>query len=128
MFRRLYLPVLVVIVALAASLGWFGAARLRAAQLEEFEGALRQEARLVRALIAEDLREGRSAEAMRRLRRIEPDSGRRVTLIAADGKVLADTDADPAAMTITASVRKSRRRWPRVKASASGGAIPSGGS
>ena len=98
MFRRLYLPVLVVIVALAASLGWFGAARLRAAQLEEFEGALRQEARLVRALIAEDLREGRSAEAMRRLRRIEPDSGRRVTLIAADGKVLADTDADPAAM------------------------------
>ena len=98
MFRRLFVPVLLVIVALAAAVGAVGAARLRDAQLEDMEAGLRQEARLVHTLLAEDLRSGRAGEAMQRLRPIGARGGRRFTLVAADGRVIADTDADPVSM------------------------------
>jgi two-component system, OmpR family, phosphate regulon sensor histidine kinase PhoR len=94
MFRRLYIPILLIIVALAAAMGWRGATQMRTAQLDDMKDALRQEARIIHAFVAEDLRGGRPAEAIRKIR----DAGRRVTLVAIDGKVLADTDAEPASM------------------------------
>jgi two-component system phosphate regulon sensor histidine kinase PhoR len=114
MFRRLYLPVLMVIVALAGAVGAFGAARLRAAQLEDMEEGLRQEARLVHALVSGELRAGRAAEALRKIQGIGARGGRRVTLVAADGRVLADTDADPASMD-------NHRLRPEIAAAAASG-------
>jgi two-component system, OmpR family, phosphate regulon sensor histidine kinase PhoR len=98
MFRRLYVPILLIIVALAAAVGWHGASRLRTAQLDDMKDALRKEARIIHALVADDLRGGRPAEAIRKIRGPGPSPGRRVTLVATDGKVLGDTDADPEAM------------------------------
>jgi two-component system phosphate regulon sensor histidine kinase PhoR len=60
--------------------------------------ALRQEARLIHSLIGEDLRSARAAEANRKIRGLGPAAGRRITLVAADGKVLADSEADVSVM------------------------------
>jgi two-component system phosphate regulon sensor histidine kinase PhoR len=98
MFRRLYLPVMLLVVALAAAIGWHGANLLRTSQLNDTRDALRQESRLIHALILDDLLRGRKAEAVARIRGLGPGSGRRVTLVAVDGTVLADSDADPATM------------------------------
>ncbi len=98
MFRRLFIPILLIIVALAGAVGWHGAARMRTAQHDDMKEALRQEARLIHFLIKEDLSAGRAADAGRRIRVLGAVAGRRVTLVATDGKVLADSEADPALM------------------------------
>jgi len=98
MFRRLFVPILLIIVALAGAVGWHGAAQMRTAQHDDMKEALRQEARLIHFLIKEDLGAGRAAEAHRRIRGLGTAAGRRVTLVATDGKVLADSEADPAMM------------------------------
>jgi two-component system phosphate regulon sensor histidine kinase PhoR len=100
MFRRLYLPILLIVLALAAAVGWHAAAQMRTAQLDDMKEALRQEARLIHAFIEEELRNGKSVEAARRIRGLGSAAGRRVTLVAIDGRVLADSEADPAAMEL----------------------------
>ena len=114
MFRRLYVPILLLIIALAAAVGWHGAVRMRSARLEDMTEALRQEARLIHALVIEDLRGGRAAEAIRKIRGVGPNVDRRITLVAPDGRVLADTDADPAAMEL-------HHRRPEIAGALAGG-------
>ena len=98
MFRRLFIPILLIIVALAVAVGWHGVSLMRTAQHDDMKDALRQESRLLHFLVKEDLDAGRAADVQRRIRGLGNAAGRRITLVAVDGRVLADSEADPAAM------------------------------
>jgi two-component system phosphate regulon sensor histidine kinase PhoR len=95
MFRRLYLPLLLIIVGLAAAMAWRGATQMRKAQLDDMKDALRQESRLLHALVADDLRAEQAAE---RVKALLAGVDRRVTIVAPDGTVIADSEAEPVSM------------------------------
>src|SRR5688572_12414221 len=98
MFRGLYLSIVVIIFALAVAGGWCCAFRTSVAQRDATEDALGHEARLIHSLVLDDLRAGRAGDAAGKIRGMGTAAGRRVTLVAADGTVLADSEAEPAAM------------------------------
>src|SRR5688572_27727327 len=98
MFRRLYLPLLLIVVALAAAVGWWSAEEMRTAQHADMKDALRHEARLIHALIQQDSGGDRFENATRKIRGLGSSAGRRVTLIAPDGRVLGDSEAEAATM------------------------------
>ncbi len=97
-FRRLFLPYLLLVCATTAAVGLYGAARLRSGYLDGHRAALARERRSsgnssVRIWIA--------AISLRFaiVSRDSPTGSTcRVTLIAADGTVIADNEADPTRM------------------------------
>lgn len=110
------LTILIVIVAA----GWYGAASLQEFYLHEKETDLEARANLISLQVKEYLREGRIAGLRDYSIRAGRISGTRVTVIAADGKVLADSNEDPEVMdnhrfrqevaqAVTGSTGKSKR-------------------
>src|SRR5947207_1819945 len=77
--------------------GAFVAARVERNQLEQIEGHLRSEALFIEALLR-DLAPLDAPKMWTRLAERTPEIATRLTLIAADGKVLADSTHDPKTM------------------------------
>src|SRR5687767_11638758 len=95
-FRRLFLPYLLLICAATAGVGFFAARTVRATYIDRQKEALRDTIRLVAADLAKDLRTAPTAAVQARAKKLGSSIGSRVTIMRADGSVLADTDADPA--------------------------------
>ncbi len=95
LFRRLFLSFLVLIIAVTAAVAFVGADQLHQSEMESARESLRHEARLLAALLEADFRAGTVDAA--RVKALAPE-GHRVTILAPDGRVLADTVADPATM------------------------------
>src|SRR5258706_2690920 len=93
-FRRLFLPYLILMWLGIGAAGIFGAAHLRNSYLESTTQALATEARLVADLIDEHLQRNQIPELRQQINRLGGMTGRRLTIIAADGKVIADNEAD----------------------------------
>src|SRR5919204_2319959 len=92
---RITLAYVLLITALAVSLGVYLTLTLRAAQMNELQARLADEARLIPVAAAPPLqaRDGERANNLARV--LAPTIGARVTLIAADGVVLGDSEANP---------------------------------
>lgn len=99
-FRRLYLPYVLLICAVAASVGAVGAFWLRQAFVEQRHQDLRNSITLLTALLREPLVAGDRDALQARLIEVGKDLDCRITLIASDekGTVLADNEADPTTM------------------------------
>ncbi len=113
-FRRLFLPYLLLICAATGIVGLCGARWLRATYLERTEAALRDETRLIDNLIGRDIHAGNVGNVAEQVRRIGTETGCRVTIIAGDGTVIADSEADPGHM-------ENHRQRPEVVAAAGNG-------
>ena len=87
-FRRLFLPYLILMWLGIGAAGIFGAAHLRNSYLESTTQALATEARLVADLIDEHLQRSQIPELRQQINRLGGMTGRRLTIIAADGKVI----------------------------------------
>lgn len=97
-FRRLFLPYLLLICAATAAVGFFAARQLRDGYLDRTHTALRDQDRIVRALIADPLQHGDLARVQAIVTELHKEVDCRITLIDSTGKVLADNEADPATM------------------------------
>jgi two-component system phosphate regulon sensor histidine kinase PhoR len=86
------------ILAVTALLGLYLPTTLRAAQLEQLRSNLANEARMVAEVARPAAATGDAAAAQALAQRLGAAAGARVTLIAADGRVLGDSEADPATM------------------------------
>ena len=98
LFRRLFLPFLLLICAAVVVPGAFEARQLRDTYLERTGQALRDNARLMAELVGPNLGPDRQPELARQVKALGEALGCRVTVVAADGRVVADNEADPAAM------------------------------
>lgn len=97
-FRRLFVPYLLLVCTATAAVGIYGGARLRSAYLGGHRDALGREAPLTWELVRDDLNRNDVAAVRDRVARLTERLNCRVTLIAADGTVIADNEADPAHM------------------------------
>src|SRR5262245_27361790 len=111
---RITLAYVLLIVALAVSLWVYLTVTLRQVQLGELQKQLAGEARLIAVAAVPSLEAGDGAAANDLARVLAPVVGARVTLIAADGTVLGDSEADPAGLENHAS-------RPEVAAALAGG-------
>lgn len=98
LFRRLFLPYLMLICAAVSIVGVVAAQRLRAGYLERTEQALFDDSYLVAELIKNNLDTGQAAELNAQVQRLGQAVGCRITVVRADGTVIADNEADPTAM------------------------------
>ncbi|HEY3082603.1 MAG TPA: ATP-binding protein [Chloroflexota bacterium] len=113
---RITLAYVLLIVALSASLGVYLTLTLREVQLSELQTRLASEARLIAVAAAPALQAGDGERANQLARVLAPAIGARVTLIAADGTVLGDSEASPAAL-------ENHATRPEVAAALAGAAI-----
>lgn len=97
-FRRLFVPNLLLICAAIGVVGLLGARRLRASYLERTRQAMRNDSWLVAQLIGNQLQAGNTAELNAQVRQLGQAIGARITIVKADGTVIADNQADPATM------------------------------
>src|SRR5436190_8366931 len=95
---RIGLAYAILIVAISATLGAYLAVAQRNARLDELHQRLAGEARLIALAAGPAVAAGDGAGANQLARLFAPAIGARVTLIAADGRVLGDSEADPPAM------------------------------
>ncbi len=95
-FRQLFIPYVLLLAAGTGALGLFAAGLLRRSYLDDQEEALRKEARLIDVLLAADRRAG--APIVPSLKAHGESARCRITLIAEDGLVLGDNEADPGRM------------------------------
>ncbi len=79
-------------------MGIYGGVRLRAGYLQGHRDALSRETLLVWDLLRPDVESGNVSDLQRQVHELSPRLERRITVIAEDGVVLADSDADPAHM------------------------------
>src|SRR5438105_1663018 len=79
-------------------MGVLGARRVRVAYLERTEMALRQSSRLIAEIVAAEVVSDRRAALQERLRNLGTAIACRITLVQADGVVIADNEAEPAHM------------------------------
>ena len=94
-FWRLFLGWLALLAGALGAVGFIARDRLEALQYESHKQRLLQESRLVYALLRDDLLAGRTGELAQTLARLGEATGSRLTVIDADGRVLADNTADP---------------------------------
>ena len=94
LFLKVYVGYVIVILITVATIGWLLAGRIRLELRQETERSLRTTARLLAELVRSPSRvTGESlSDAVQRLGNAED---LRLTVIGADGSVLADSDADP---------------------------------
>jgi len=97
-FRRLFLPYLLLICAAVGGVGLVGAMRLHRSYMEHTRSVLGEETQLIAQILGLDLRAERAAEMNAQVGRLGRMLARRITVISADGRVIADTEADPATM------------------------------
>src|ERR1041384_8005463 len=97
-FRRLFVPYLLLICAAVAGVGFFAGVRLRSSYLDSRHQQLTEEILLCSELIRSDLGTGQNERLNAHIRAIGDEIHCRITVIAADGTVLADNWANPAVM------------------------------
>src|SRR5687768_6015039 len=95
---RITAAYVLLILGVTALLGLYLPTTLREAQLERLRVHLGNEARLVGDAARAAVAEGDAAAAQAVAARLGATAGARVTLVAADGRVLGDSQADPAQM------------------------------
>jgi two-component system, OmpR family, phosphate regulon sensor histidine kinase PhoR len=113
-FRRLFLPYLLLICVAVGVVGALGAQRLRDSYLERTRQALADNSWLVAQLIDHNLRQEQSPQLDAQIKRLGHALDCRITVINADGTVIADTEADPATM-------ENHRLRPEIIAAAAAG-------
>jgi two-component system phosphate regulon sensor histidine kinase PhoR len=94
-FRRLFLPYLLLICVATGVVGIVAASRLRTSYLDQTTQALRHQADLASRLIEPAVRSGNAPELTRQVRAVGAAAECRVTVVRADGTVVADNEADP---------------------------------
>ncbi|MBI3271127.1 MAG: PAS domain-containing protein [Planctomycetes bacterium] len=97
-FLRLLISSLLLLALGMGLVGVLGATRIRATYLAGKEESLRNEARLLASLVAEDLGTPRASELGERLAALGRQLACRITVVGDDGIVLADNEADPERM------------------------------
>ena len=97
-FRRLFLPYLLLLCAAMGAVGFLAALRLRTSYLEQAAGGLSRDAALVWTLAQPAVDGGDLAGLQKAVQKVHGPLGCRLTVIAGDGAVLADNEADPAHM------------------------------
>jgi two-component system phosphate regulon sensor histidine kinase PhoR len=95
-FRRLFFPYLLLICAATGAVGIFAGLRLRTAYVDSARQAMAGQLGVVAHLLKEDLAVARAATLTQRTAQVAAELGCRVTVIDAEGKVLADSEADVA--------------------------------
>jgi two-component system phosphate regulon sensor histidine kinase PhoR len=113
-FRRLFVPNLLLICAAIGVVGLLGARRLRASYLERTRQAMRNDSWLVAQLIGDKLQAGNTAELNAQVKQLGQAIGARITVVKADGTVIADNQADP-------TVMENHRLRPEIVAAAAQG-------
>jgi len=97
-FRRLFLPYLLLSCAAIGVVGLVGAQQLRDSYLRQARRSLGDETQLLALSVSGDLHPDRQAELRDHVNQAGQAIGRRVTIVAEEGTVIADNEADPAAM------------------------------
>ncbi|HEY8665142.1 MAG TPA: ATP-binding protein [Tepidisphaeraceae bacterium] len=97
-FRRLFLPFLALICLTTGVVGYFGAWRVRDTYLDSTQTALGHETRLAADRVQDALAAGGEKNIEEMTEQIGQSCACRVTLIKADGVVIADNESDPAGM------------------------------
>ena len=97
-FRRLFLPYLLLICAATAAVGFVAARTVHTSYLDRQTESLRNDLRLVSDAIAPRLARGDTADLQAVVRQTGVAIGTRITVMRADGTVIADSEADPARM------------------------------
>ena len=96
---RLFASYLLVILLAALLLGLFVAQAMEQRALASLQDNLRAQSALIAEIVAPDFTRGAISPALtEKVRRLDGESGARITLIAPDGRVLADSEHDPATM------------------------------
>ena len=113
-FRRIFLPYLLLICAVAGAIGAFAAFRVRQTYFDRTRQALHEESLLVSELLGNHLAAGDRLEIQQATRRLGSQLRCRITIIEDDGTVIGDNEADPLQM------ENHRRREEVVQADASG--------
>jgi two-component system phosphate regulon sensor histidine kinase PhoR len=98
LFWRIYPPFFLLSLAALAAMTWFGFRTLQDFQLRQTETEIQDRARLLSASTARLLRDGTVAELQAICRAEGRDGNVRVTFLAPDGRVLADSQEEPAGM------------------------------
>lgn len=99
LFRRLFVPYLLLICGVTGAVGLFAARSMRASYYAREEASLRQEIRLVGSAVAPVLgRDTAAGELQGLVKQIGAAIHLRVTIMREDGTVVADSEADPATM------------------------------
>src|SRR5437016_1722048 len=94
-FRRLFIPYLLLICAATGAVGAFAAVRMRGSYLQNIRLALSNESTLVGSLLDRDLASERIEGIEPRVQELAGQLNCRITIIAEDGRVLGDSEADP---------------------------------
>ena len=99
-FRRLYIPYMLLVCAVALIVGILGAVRLHDAYTRQARSLLRNTAIVTSQLLAQDLQRQDKLSLQEKVRALGQRVGYRITVIGpdAEGTVLADSEADPARM------------------------------
>jgi two-component system phosphate regulon sensor histidine kinase PhoR len=97
-FRRLFLPYLLLIAASVLVVGVLAAQRLRASFLQSTSQRLRDNSLLVVQLTTPKLSAESADDLREHVRALGRALGCRITIIDADGRVIADSEANPEAM------------------------------
>jgi two-component system phosphate regulon sensor histidine kinase PhoR len=97
-FWRLFLAWMFILGAALAAVALVSVDRLQVLQFESRKLALLQESRLVYGLIRQDLHAQRLAQLHQEVARLGAATESRLTVIDAEGRVLADNSADPSQM------------------------------
>jgi two-component system phosphate regulon sensor histidine kinase PhoR len=93
-----YLPFLLIIIASLATVAWYATSTLTRFHARQTEAGLRERAEMARELLRPLIRRGRYAELQRVSRRLGETASTRITVILPSGRVVADSDEDPAEM------------------------------
>jgi two-component system, OmpR family, phosphate regulon sensor histidine kinase PhoR len=113
-FRRLFLPYLLLICVSIGIVGIIGAQRLHRSHIETVERSLEKDSELITHILRGKLTTEGSSEFSDAVNNLSRGPGWRITVIRADGAVIADTEADPAKM-------ENHRLRPEIIAAASQG-------
>lgn len=97
-FRRLFLPYLLLLCVATGSVGFFAALRLRTTYLEQTRQSLSRQAELLWDLASPKIESGDLAGVEQLVQSLHDPVRYRLTIIAGDGKVLGDNEADPGRM------------------------------
>jgi two-component system phosphate regulon sensor histidine kinase PhoR len=95
---KLFLSYMLVILVAVGTLGGYVAHEISRRYTDDLKADLLSEAKVVRELTGARFSVGESAALQQTAQRLGREAGLRVTLIAGDGRVLADSEHDPRTM------------------------------
>ena len=97
-FRRLFISYLILLWLGIGLVGFFGAMRLHTSYLENVKQSLSNQSLLMADLLVAPLASNDPTALSERVKRLGASIGCRITVIKADGEVIADNEADPKTM------------------------------